>query len=45
MQTQIAYVIISIQHRTCSKQVHIQMHSQGMIDQNQVPSNYNGELL
>lgn len=45
MQTQIAYVIISIQHHTCSKQVYIGMHRQGMIDQNQVPNNYNGERL
>lgn len=33
------------EHDLCSKQVYIQMLSQGMIDQNQVPNSYNGELL
>lgn len=45
MQTQITYAIISLQHQMCSKQVYIQMQSQGMIDQNQVPNSYDGELL
>ena len=45
MQTQIECVIIPTQHQMGSKQVYIQMHSQGMIDWNQVPNNYNGELL